>query len=516
MPRSFNTAGPCRAEDDFMLPPSERLPDVRALIDGKKYFVVHAPRQTGKTTALLALAEELTASGAYVGVLLSMEVGAPFGTDPGAAEAAILSSWRDAAFVQLPAKLQPPPWPSDEPGRRIGRALRVWSETAPRPLVVFLDEVDALRDEALVSVLRQLRDGYRNRPTAFPWSLALIGLRDVRDYRVAEGEAGRLGSSSPFNIKVESLTLADFSAADVAALYCQHTEDTGQVFTPEALDRAFELTQGQPWLVNALARQAVEELVPDRARPITVEVIDAAKEIVIQRQDTHLDSLAEHLREPRVRHVIEPILAGDTLTDVPRDDIQYVIDLGLCRRDPGGGLTIANPIYREVIPSTLAFTAIASLTMVRPTWLTPAGRVDPAELLAAFLGFWRQHGEPMLRASPYHEIAAQVVLMAFLHRVANAGGTIEREYAVGSGRMDLLLRYGPDRFAFELKVWRDGRPDPVAEGLAQLDTYLARLGLDTGWLVILDRRSGQPPIEERTSAGEALTPAGRAVTVVRG
>lgn len=368
----------------------------------------------------------------------------------------------------------------------------------------------------MISVLRQLREGYRNRPERFPWSLALIGLRDVRDYKVHEGVAGRLGTASPFNIKVESITLRDFTAVEVATLYQQHSAETGQLFTPEALDRAFELTQGQPWLANALARQAVEVLVPDRTEPITVAVIDEAKQLLIQRQDTHLDSLAERLREPRVRHVIEPILAGATLDDVPQDDIQFVIDLGLCRRDSGGGLEIANPIYREVIPSVLAFTAIASLTMVRPTWLTPEGRIDGQLLLAAFLAFWRQHGQPLLRASPYNEVAAQIVMMAFLHRVANAGGSLEREYAIGSGRLDLMLRYGPDAFVFELKVWRDGRPDPLAEGLEQIDAYLAGLGLATGWLVIFDQRSGQPEIEARTSAAEALTPAGRTVTVVRG
>lgn len=212
MPRSFNTAGPCRADIDYMLPPTVRLPEVRPLIDEQRYFVLHAPRQTGKTTALVALAAELTASGRYVSALVSVEVGAPFEDDPGRAEGAILDSWRDATAAQLPAELQPPPWPVTDPGRRLGAALRAWAEAAPRPLVVFLDEIDALADDTLISVLRQLRDGYRNRPTRFPWSLALVGLRDVRDYKVHEGVAGRLGTASPFNIKVESITLRDFTA----------------------------------------------------------------------------------------------------------------------------------------------------------------------------------------------------------------------------------------------------------------------------------------------------------------
>jgi hypothetical protein len=136
-------------------------------------------------------------------------------------------------------------------------------------------------------------------------------------------------------------------------------------------------------------------------------------------------------------------------------------------------------------------------------------------LMEAFLAFWRQHGQPLLGTAHYHEIAPHMVLMAFLHRVANGGGTLEREYAIGMGRMDLCLRYGPDTLALELKVWRDGEKDPLGEGLAQLDHYLAGLGLATGWLVIFDRRSDQPPIAERTSATTVETPAGRRVSVVR-
>ena len=166
--RFFNTAGPCNAADHYMLSPMDRLPGVHRLIDQKGYFVIHAPRQTGKTTAMLALARELTASGRYIAVLVSMEVGAAFNDDPGAAELAILNAWRRAAAARLPSDLQLPDWPEAPAGVRIGTALSTWARTTPRPLVVFLDEIDALQDEALISVLRQLRDGHQDRPHAFP------------------------------------------------------------------------------------------------------------------------------------------------------------------------------------------------------------------------------------------------------------------------------------------------------------------------------------------------------------
>ena len=106
--------------------------------------------------------------------------------------------------------------------------------------------------------------------------------------------------------------------------------------------------------------------------------------------------------------------------------------------------------------------------------------------------------------------------MAFLHRVVNGGGTLEREYAIGSGRMDICLRYGAVVMGMELKVWKPGKKDPLPQGLQQLDQYLAGLGIDTGWLVIFDRRPDLPPIEERTTTEEVVSPGGRAIVVIRG
>jgi hypothetical protein len=399
----------------------------------------------------------------------------------------------------------------------LGTFLDRWCSASPQPLVLLLDEVDALIGDTLISLLRQLRAGYPERPEHFPQTLVLCGVRDLRDYRIhASSESEPVTGGSAFNIKAKSLRLGDFSAEETRTLLMEHTAETGQPFTPEALDRVWELTQGQPWLVNALAYRACFELPAgrDRARPITRALIDQAKEQMILERVTHLDQLAHKLRETRVRHIIEPMLAGTALGDVPDDDIQYLLDLGLLRQSHGG-LTVANPIYQEVLPRMLAFTPQASLPQIAPTWLNPDGTLDPDALRDAFLAFWRRHGQPLLGSAPYHEIAPHLVLMAFLHRVVNGEGTLEREYAIGSGRMDLCLRYRDLTLGMELKVWRDGAPDPLAEGLEQLDGYLAGLGLERGWLVIFDRRAGQPPIAERTRSQETRSPQGRSIQVIR-
>jgi hypothetical protein len=523
MTRWFNTAGPCRAERHYMLPPITRLPQVERLVDQESYFVIHAPRQIGKTTAITGLAQQLTASGRYTAIVLSAEVGAPFSQDIAAAEDAILGAWRNKISIRLPPDQQPPAWTESAPGQRILSALQSWALASSRPLAIFIDEIDSLQDITLISILRQLRDGYQNRPDAFPQSIGLIGLRDVRDYKMAAGGSDaaaqtlreRLHTASPFNIKVESLTMRNFYAEEVSELYQQHTDDTGQVFTPAATQLAFELTQGQPWLVNAIARQLVEVVAPEPSITITPVMVEAAKEILIRRQDTHLDSLAERLRENRIKAIIQPMLAGLELGDIPNEDIQFIQDIGLCRMDPQGGLVIANPIYREVLPRVLTVTPMAALPQIAPSWLTATGELDIDQLLHAFLDFWLQHGEAMLKSASYPEIAPHLVMMAFLHRVVNGGGTLEREYAIGRDRMDLCLRYGEMVLGIELKVWRTGAADPLTKGLPQLEGYLDRLKQPSGWLVIFDSRKNAPALAERLAIEPAVTASGRSVTVIR-
>jgi type II secretory pathway predicted ATPase ExeA len=521
MPRFFNTAGPCDPQRHYVLPTERRLPEARGLIDRQSYFILHAPRQSGKTTLVRTLAHSLTAQGEYAAVYANCEPAQAAGGDVERGVAAVLYSLAEA-LNRLPSELRPKEVESfrDIPAEnRLAFYLRDWSESSSRPTVLFLDEIDALRDETLLSVLRQLRAGYSERPAHFPQSIVLVGLRDVRDYRIrVRPESQSLGTSSPFNVKVRSLTLSNFTQEEVAELYNQHSAETGQVFTSEALDFAWELTRGQPWLVNALAAEIVDELVPDRATAIEPRHIEQAKEILIARRDTHLDSLIDRLRDPRVRRVIEPVLVGSFLPpDLLDDDVQYVKDLGLVAAGLRG-LEIANPIYREVIPRALSWVLQETLPVASAPFIAPDGTLRTDKVLADFRAFWCQNAEFFLERQPYSEAAAQLVFMAYLQRVVNGGGSIDREYGVGRGRIDLLVRWphpgGLQRWAIELKVWRDGRPDPLEEGLEQLSGYLARLSLDAGTLILFDGRTSSAPLLERCSESE-VEHDGRHIRVVR-
>ena len=505
-----------------MVPPEPRFPDAREFIDQQGYFVLHAPRQTGKTTTLRILAKALTAEGRYAALHVTCEEASTAGDDYGAAMRALRYALRKAAEQRLPAELQPPPFPDAPDEQLLGAALGAWAHACPRPLVLFFDEIDALVGDAVTGVLRQLRAGFPERPEHFPWSIILCGMRDVRDYKLAAGgNPPRIGSASPFNVKVESSRLGDFSEGEVRALYAQHTADTGQPFTEAALARAFELTAGQPWLVNALAREIIDKMKIPSLEPITVEHMDEAKERLILARATHLDSLLARLTESRVRRIVEPLIAGDVMHgDDLDDDVAYARALGLIART--NPVRIANPIYREVIVRVLASAAEASITAEPRSFVLPDGRLAFKRLLREFAGFWTEHGLALQAAMPYHEAAPQLVLMAWLQRLVNGGGYIDREYGVGRGRVDLLVRWpyrrkdgtrALQRRAVEIKVWRPGQADPLKRGLEQLDGYLGQMRLARGVLVIFDRR--KPGRAAAPRFEETRTPKGRTVRLLR-
>jgi DNA polymerase III delta prime subunit len=494
MPRVFNTAGPCLAGKHYMIPPGRRLGQVRFLIDGEYYFVIHAPRQTGKTTLLRNLSRELTGEGKYAAVTISLESFVQNDVDRSLPRIARHIAAR--AEEQLPGEIVPtrPEAGKLDPETALRTFLGNWARECPRPLVVFFDEIDALPGEVLISVLRQLRDGYTSRPAPFPQSVALVGLRDVRDYKIQVRDENRsLGTSSPFNIKEESLLLRNFNADEVKELLEQHTDETGQEFEPDAASEIFEQTRGQPWLVNALASQLTtryDALVKDRTAPVSREKVFEAREILIERRDTHLDSLVDKLRDERVKRVIEPVLVGSSDFDATfDDDFIYVRDLGLVGRE-GGKVDISNPIYREIIPRVLSFHVQMGIADEPAWYVADDGTLDMGKLIDGFVQFWRRHGEVLLKGMPYQEAAPHLVFMAYLQRIVNAGGRVEREFAVGTGRVDLVAGFGGRSDIIELKIQRGKYTLP--DGLEQVSRYAKRLGRDVGYLVIFDPKSGTP------------------------
>ena len=515
--RRFCTAGPVRPDKHYAIQPLDRVDadELLALIRAEDYFVLHAPRQTGKTSALIALRDLLNSGevGNFRCVDVNVEVGQVARDDTARGIRAILSNLAESALLlgdDYPDSVWPDVLAKAGPESALNVLLARWCRADPTPLVLLVDEIDSLVGDTLLSVLRQLRAGYQRRPEGFPQSVVLCGVRDIRDYRIRSSAGEVIAGGSPFNVAAKSLRMGDFTETQTRALMAQHTEETGQRFSPAALGAVWAQTRGQPWLVNALCAGACfdNKAGRDRSRPIEVDDVYAAREELILSRRTHLDQLAHKLEEARVRRVVEPLLSGGEVRHHARD-LEYVRDLGLLA--PDSPPRMANPIYAEVVPRELGYVLQDSLDVQVAWYVDDDGGLNMDKLLTAFRTFFEEHAEHWLgRFADYPEAGPQLILQAYLHRVVNSGGRIEREYGLGRGRTDLLVLWPREagqpsdlweRIVVECKVLRDSDRKNLAgtieRGVEQTLGYMAKCGAEKGHLVVIDRRS-----EERRHAEE--------------
>ena len=509
MERFFNTAGPTKPDLHYHLDPLTRLDwvEIEHLIATQRYFVLHAPRQTGKTTTLLAMMKVLNEGGRYACAYANIEgAQAARGDETQGIPAACSAIARSIALYLNTPEL--PQWYQDvgrsqSPQDQLTALLAHWASLSPKPTVLLLDEVDALVGDTLISLLRQIRAGYAQRPEHFPQSIVLCGVRDVRDYRMQQDGAQVITGGSAFNIKAKSLRMGNFTREETQALWLQHQTATGQQFDAAIFPELWLDTEGQPWLVNALGHEVTwnNRAARDRSRRITLADYLAARERLIYSRATHLDQLSDKLKEPRVNKIIQALMLGEeTALQMPEDDLQYVADLGLIERKPH--VHISNRIYLQVLPRELTAVLQDTLVQKQSWYLTPEHRLDMPKLLAAFQQFFREHSDIWSQGFDYKEAAPQLIMQAFLQRIINGGGRINREYGLGRKRTDLFIEwptdpaqgmYGPlQRVVIELKIQRGALEPVLAKGLEQTADYVGRVGADEAHLVIFNRDAEVP------------------------
>ena len=262
--RFFNTTGPCNPEQHYMLPPENRLvgAQLHRYIRDELYWVLHAPRQTGKTTFLQSWMREINTGDEALACYVSVERCQGLEKVEDAMPAICTSIKERAKQYGLPI-------PNVDNVDDIDvysmlfNILFNWSNLiAPKPLIVLFDEVDVLQGEVMISFLRQLRDGFAGRGVGkFPVSIVLVGMRDLKDYITASKGGVAPNPGSPFNIKADSAILSNFTKNDIAKLFAQRTAENGQQITPEALDYVYQQSKGQPWIVNNLFMRATMRII---------------------------------------------------------------------------------------------------------------------------------------------------------------------------------------------------------------------------------------------------------------
>ena len=159
-------------------------------------------------------------------------------------------------------------------------------------------------------------------------------------------------------------------------------------------------------------------------------------------------------------------------------------------------MRISNRIYQEVIPRELTYPTTVNITHEQSWYLTQDNHLDITKLLKAFQQFFRENIDAWSAHFNYKEAGPQLLMQAFLQRIVNGGGRINREYALGRKRTDLLIEwptsdkgyYGEvQRVVIELKILYGSLDTVIAKGLEQTAVYADSVGASEAHLVIFNR-----------------------------
>jgi DNA polymerase III delta prime subunit len=346
--KSFCTAGPCEPQRHYYLANRSGTETILQQINQGSYCYVYGPPQTGKTTTCLQLAQELNNGGTYCAVRLSV-ASAKWYDKADEAWEAVLESWDRDINSQLPTDMRPTPgrnmrYYTDGFREPIPEAISRWAHFCPRPLVLFIDDMQALANNGTSSgnspmyhsFLTQLLSGFHDRPKNFAHSICFVG------------EAHRLPSH--FNIVSESIRLPNFSHPQVWTILEQMEVDSSHHFMEDAKARVATLTEGQPWILNAFGMILMNKIVLHHSMTFTVEHVDTVLALLIERMDPFLRRIVDIASDGTYGPILKALATA--LGSCTHDSkMEYLQEQGILSWDRTNGkyLLTCRALYSELI-----------------------------------------------------------------------------------------------------------------------------------------------------------------------
>ena len=375
--------------------------DIKTMVDLGRYFSIFAPRQSGKTTFFEGVCRQLANDPTYIPILLSFQY--MKNLDAGSFYGCI----QKYLFDQLTERLESVHCPQSDVVKNYLASTTITAHTGiydffkalnglieSKKIVIFIDEFDGIPRSELenfLTTLRELYQEYKGREDKALYSVGLVGIRNITKLIV--------GGVSPFNI-ADQVKLPPFTLKNVHDLYTQYTEETNQPFTEEAVNRVYEETAGQPWLINRLGTILTVNIKPETTDPITVEDIERAVEMLLYEENSHFDNITEKAKQFK-ETFIEVVFDG--VEYVPGDEEQsLLLTHGLIKAE-GKHLFVSNPIYKKRFTRTFFREAGAGADIAHRGYFTADGFLDMEAILSDFEEYIIQIGVNAFYASkkPY-------------------------------------------------------------------------------------------------------------------
>ena len=464
-------------------------------------MVIFAPRQTGKTSFFYQALARLEANPSYTPIALDFETYSK--DEPGdfyrhVGGEIIFAIKERLKEIDFPNLLEINEWlKSQDITNHHSFELFFKALHAQLPatkVVIIIDEFDGIPPNALSDFLYTLRKIYnakrRSPRYAYIHSVGIVGVKSI-------GQLNFDHTISPFNVQ-DQFSLSNFTAEQVAKLYEEYTQETGQLFTSQVIEAVHRKTAGQPFLVNRMAQILTEELGVSTDKAIAIENFHTAYETILNEDNTHFQHLRHNIRrKSEFKGILSRILFDDRefYFNINDNCISELSTYGLVRKNEEGLCVIDNPIYQEIIIKTftpsingLEYEYLPEDAEDLTDYISASGEILMDELLANFRDFIKRVGYKILEVpvTP-QEYVGQYLLVTYLDLfVRKIKGHIYPEVPTGRGRMDILILYRDQKYIVETKLWRGEKR--YQSGKRQLAEYLDKENTKRGYYIIFDHR----------------------------
>jgi hypothetical protein len=458
---------------------------------GGRFFTMWAPRQTGKTWIMQRAVAEIHARYGErfaVGALSMQGLLGDEDTDE-AFFRTVPRQFRDGFSIDVTA-------PGDWEGW-----LHVFDKRAgafDRPLLLLIDEFDALPPRLIERLVGEFRRMYLSRESYSLHGLALVGVRSVLGIDSPRG--------SPFNVQ-RSLHVPNLTHDEVTELFAQYQAESGQAVEPEVVGAVFDVTRGQPGLVGWFGELLCEKYNPGRDKPITEQTFQYVYVRALQAEwNNTVLNLVKKARGPYVKRVIALFTDPNVRFALDKDWCAYLYMNGIIdeapapelRTDVGAVCRFSSPFVQRRLYAALTddmFDENSPILAIEPGDLladvfTPAGLCVPP-LLGRYRAYLERHkergtdpwqGQPRRKDLHLTEAVGHFHLYAWLRDAVGRRSTITPEFPTGNGKVDLVIRTKEHTALIEVKSFVDAYE--LQQGRAQAAGYAKKLGLAAATLAV--------------------------------
>ena len=521
--KKFNTTGVCIPSKHYMVDLSERVREIKKLVDDGKYFTINRARQYGKTTTIAILANELKRDYDVLSLDFQKISDASFQTEEKFVQAFCRQVLARGKRLPIPDAVKEEL--QDYISRKEDKAvfdelfasLTEWCKDSGKPVVMIIDEVDtATNNQIFLDFLAQLRADYLRReddPDEKTFqSVILAGVTDVKHLRSKIRPEETHKVNSPWNIAADFDIDMSLSEDGIRGMLEEYEADHHTGMNTGTIAKSIrEYTNGYPFLVSRICQLLDEDVCKTmkRTETWTSRGIDEAIKLLLAENNTLFQSLTKSLNNyPELKAAIRSILMeGTRLTWNPdQDELTQLQMYGLIRNDHNT-VVVANRIFETRLynlflsEEELKNNVFSREGELAKNQFITDGKLNMRLILERFIVTYTQVCGSL--ADRFREKDGREQFLLYLKPIINGTGNYYIEAQTrDQTRTDVIVDYLGQQYIIELKIWRGERYNTAGE--KQISEYLDYWNLNTGYMLSFNFNQNKVQGVKRVQVGDKV------------